>query len=465
MDEQTWNIQRFEAEGRANFNRWSVSMMYGNYAPQPELGYLTRREGILTSGSIKLATNWVVTGSARWDLEANKINQYVLGAGYVDDCFVLAANYVTSYSYSAGTTPPVLSHAFLFQIGLRTLATSSGTSGSSYRRRDPIASPAHFADMRATTMTTRLPVFRLPFFVLGAVLASALVLAGAPARAQNIVVMVNGDPITDFDIEQRSKLDQLTSQKTPGRQDVINTLIDDKIKLKEGKKYGVDPGASDINGSYEGMAQRMRISPDQLTKSLESKGVRPETLKNRMRSEMVWTSLVRGRFKEKLLIGEKDVADKVREGGEEKLQIEGTEYKMQPIVLIVPRGASPAFQETRMKEAEQYRSRVGSCEEANSLFRSTPNATIRDSVTKTTADLPEALRKVLDDTAIGHLTAPEVTKSGIEMVVLCSRKPTTIDTPKKREIREKMYTEKYEKTQRAYLDELRKAAMIEYRNH
>lgn len=129
--------------------------------------------------------------------------------------------------------------------------------------------------------------------------------------------MVNGDPITDFDVEQRSKLDQLTTQKTPSRQDVINTLIDDKIKLKEGKKYGVDPGVSDINQSYEGMAQRMRISPDQLTKSLESKGVRPETLKNRMRSEMVWTSLVRGRFKEKLMVGEKDVADKVREGGDE----------------------------------------------------------------------------------------------------------------------------------------------------
>lgn len=130
MDEQTWNVQRFEAEGRANFDRWSISMMYGNYAPQPELGYLTRREGILTTGSIKLATNWVVSGSARWDLEANKINQYVLGAGYVDDCFVLAANYVTSYSYSAGTAPPTLSHAIMFQIGLRTLANSS-TTGSS----------------------------------------------------------------------------------------------------------------------------------------------------------------------------------------------------------------------------------------------------------------------------------------------------------------------------------------------
>ena len=130
MDEQTWNVQRFEAEGRANFNRWAVSVIYGNYAAQPELGYLTRREGILTTGSLKVATNWVVSGSARWDLEANKINQYVLGAGYVDDCFVLAANYVTSYSYAAGTAPPTLSHAFMFQIGLRTLATSSASSSS-----------------------------------------------------------------------------------------------------------------------------------------------------------------------------------------------------------------------------------------------------------------------------------------------------------------------------------------------
>src|SRR5947199_7949158 len=102
--------------------------MYANYAAQTKLRYLTRREGLLGSGSIKLAANWVVTGAARWDLVANQINQYIVGAGYVDDCFVLAANYVTSYSYSAGTTPPVLSHAFMFQIGLRTLATTTAAA-------------------------------------------------------------------------------------------------------------------------------------------------------------------------------------------------------------------------------------------------------------------------------------------------------------------------------------------------
>jgi LPS-assembly protein len=123
FDEATGSVQRFEAEARANFDRWSVSVLYGDYAAQPDLGYLTRREGILVSGSVKIANNWVAQGAARWDLVANQINQYVVGAGYVDDCFVLAANYVTSYSYATTTSPPILGHAFMLQIGLRTIGS------------------------------------------------------------------------------------------------------------------------------------------------------------------------------------------------------------------------------------------------------------------------------------------------------------------------------------------------------
>jgi LPS-assembly protein len=123
FDEQTWDVQRFEAEARANFDRWSISLLYGDYAAQPDLGYLVRREGILASGSVKLAANWVATGAVRWDLVNNNINEYVVGAGYVDDCFVLGANYVTSYNYATPTTPPVLSHAYMVQIGLRTIGS------------------------------------------------------------------------------------------------------------------------------------------------------------------------------------------------------------------------------------------------------------------------------------------------------------------------------------------------------
>jgi peptidyl-prolyl cis-trans isomerase SurA len=183
-----------------------------------------------------------------------------------------------------------------------------------------------------------------------------------------------------------------------------------------------------------------------------------------MKAEMVWTSLVRGRYKESLQVGEKEVAAAVRgNGGDDKQDAEAFEYKMQPIVLIVPRGSAPADVDARRKEAETLRNSVQTCDQANAFFKSMQNAAIRESVTKTSADLPVVLREVLDKTPIGHLTPPEVTKQGIEMVALCARNPTTVDTPKKKEIREKMYAEKYEAKSKAYLQECRKAAMIEYR--
>ena len=309
------------------------------------------------------------------------------------------------------------------------------------------------------------PTFSRPLapFLLGCAVALALMACASPLQAQTVAVMVNGEPITNYDIEQRSKLTFLTTHKPADRQQVINELIDEKVKIREGKKFGVDPSASDIDQSYAGMSSRMRITPDQLTKSLESQGIRPDTLKARMKAEMVWTSLVRGRYKESLQVGEKDVAAAIQVSGDDKQASDAFEYKMQPIVLIVPRGSAQSVIEARHKEAEALRNRVQTCDEANALFKSMQNAAIRDPVIKTSADIPPVLREVLDKTPIGHLTAPEVTKQGVEMVALCARNPTTIDTPKKKEIREKMYAEKYEAKSKSYLEECRKAAMIEYR--
>jgi peptidyl-prolyl cis-trans isomerase SurA len=299
----------------------------------------------------------------------------------------------------------------------------------------------------------------------GCAVALAVLAGGiSPLPAQSIACMVNGEPITNYDIEQRSKLNFLTTHKAADRKQVISELIDEKVKIKEAKKFGVDPSSSDIDQSYASMSSRMRITPDQLTKSLEGQGIRPDTLKARIKAEMVWTSLVRGRYKESLQVGEKDVAAAVQGGGaDEKQESEAFEYRMQPIVLIVPRGSAPSTLESRQKEAEVLRNRVQSCDEANTLFKSMQNAAIREAVVKTSADIPAALRDLLDKTPVGHLTPPEVTKQGVEMVALCGRKPTTVDTPKKKAIREKMFAEKYEAKSKAYLQEVRKAAMIEYR--
>ena len=64
------------------------------------------------------------------------------------------------------------------------------------------------------------------------------VLAGgvSPLPAQSIACMVNGEPITSLDIEQRTKLNFLTTRKQMPRQEVIDELINEKVKIKEAKK-------------------------------------------------------------------------------------------------------------------------------------------------------------------------------------------------------------------------------------
>jgi peptidyl-prolyl cis-trans isomerase SurA len=311
-------------------------------------------------------------------------------------------------------------------------------------------------------ITTTFP-HRLSPLALGCAVALVLMGCGSPLQAQTVAVMVNGEPITSYDIDQRSKLDFLTTHKPADRQQVIAELIDEKVKIREAKKFGVDPTSSDMDQAYGAMSARMHITAEQLTKSLESQGIRPDTLRERIKTDMVWSSLVRGRFKESLQVGEKEVAAAAGDSGDDKPEAESFEYKMQPIILIVPRGSETAIVEGRRKEAEALRGRVQTCDEANSYFKSMQNAAIREAVTKTSADLPVPLREMLDKTPIGHLTEPEVTKQGVEMVALCGRKPTKVDTPKKKEIRDKMFAEKYQAKSNAYLQEIRKAAMIEYR--
>jgi LPS-assembly protein len=120
FDEQTFAVERFEAESRANFDRWTLQILYGNYAPQPELGFLFRRQGVLGGASFKLTENWILLGSARYDLYAKEIDQSRLGIGYTDDCFLFSVNWLTGYTYTA-ISAPVKNNTFMVQMSLRTL--------------------------------------------------------------------------------------------------------------------------------------------------------------------------------------------------------------------------------------------------------------------------------------------------------------------------------------------------------
>jgi len=131
-------LQRTELETTAAFGRWTTTLMYGSYAAQPALGFLESREGVLGSARLKLNPNWVLMGAARYDIRADQFSQTQIGVGYIDDCLILALNYITDYAYSGSVS---VNHTFMAQVSLRTLGgnvagqSASGlTSGVSGQR-------------------------------------------------------------------------------------------------------------------------------------------------------------------------------------------------------------------------------------------------------------------------------------------------------------------------------------------
>jgi LPS-assembly protein len=122
FDNDHMTVRRTELEARAVFNRFDFRVLYGDYAAQPELGFLNRRQGILGTGQVKLDANWVVLAGARYDIYAGSFDQTRIGVGYVDDCMILALNYITNYTYSGN---PGTNHSIMLQMTLRTLGGTS----------------------------------------------------------------------------------------------------------------------------------------------------------------------------------------------------------------------------------------------------------------------------------------------------------------------------------------------------
>jgi LPS-assembly protein len=120
FDQQTFTPQRLELEGRANLERWTLQLLYGDYAQQPEIGFLNRREEILAGASFKVTQNWVLIGSARYNLAAGQFDQTRLGIGYVDDCVLLSFNYYSYFTYT-GIPALVQNNSYVLQLSLRTL--------------------------------------------------------------------------------------------------------------------------------------------------------------------------------------------------------------------------------------------------------------------------------------------------------------------------------------------------------
>jgi peptidyl-prolyl cis-trans isomerase SurA len=307
------------------------------------------------------------------------------------------------------------------------------------------------------------PHVRRKVFVLAWLAAAILFAMPSVSCAQQVVVFVNGQPITNLDIEHRSKFIQMSSKKVPSRREVLDSLIDEILEVTEAKRFSLDVSDADVDRSYAEVAARMGIDAQKLTQILANGGASEDTLKRRLRAQIAWTGLVRGRYKASLEIRDKDVEAQLQLHKTDEKATVGYEYIMRPVVFIVARGSADTVYEARKRDAEALRARFVNCDEGVSFARALPDVAVRDQVSKFSADLAQQLRDILDGTATGHLTPPEQTAEGIQMFAVCTKKETKSDTPEMRQIRDQMFQQKFGAQAKRYLENLRRQAMIEYK--
>jgi peptidyl-prolyl cis-trans isomerase SurA len=307
----------------------------------------------------------------------------------------------------------------------------------------------------------RVAYVRLSFCLAVAGIAAWLAPAGGggPAIAQTIVASINGDPITNIDIEERTKMLRVL-RKPATREAAIESLFTDRLEIGEARKFNIEPRDSDISEQIVKVAQGMKIAPDALVTSLQHAGVTPDHFKAHFSADLAFGVLVQA-FNKGVEASEEQVrAELAKQGGK---AASGTEYTVRQIIFAIPRSAPPETLMGRVHEAEQLRERFTSCEDGVPIARAINDVTVRDPLVKTAVEIGDSLRQLLDKTPAGHLTAPQRSIDGIEMVAVCSKGAAKDDSAARAAIAQKLLAARIAADTERRLKELRaKAVIVKY---
>jgi LPS-assembly protein len=154
FDETTMKLRRLEIGGTLQAGPLWANVLYARQDPQPELGFVRRREGVAVSGRVQLPNNWFVSGSVLLDLDrylfdrdtvvnaqlnpsadpTQRITKFNnspfrpasvgLGFGYIDECTTFTVNYSRAVGDNVGTVRTTNS-TFMLRLELRHLGQAN----------------------------------------------------------------------------------------------------------------------------------------------------------------------------------------------------------------------------------------------------------------------------------------------------------------------------------------------------
>ncbi len=295
--------------------------------------------------------------------------------------------------------------------------------------------------------------------IIGFGLLAPLLMGHDLANAQAIIATVNDAPITNIDLEQRIKM-QRVLRKPATSEAALDSLIDDRVKENEVKKYSVKPGDGEINAQILEVSKELKTDPNALVAELQRAGVSVEHFKAHFATDYAFNLLIRA-FNKGVEASEIEVrAELAKEGGKAAA---GLEYSVRQIILPIPTNAPQNTVEERAHLAESIRTRFTDCASGVPMIQAMNEAVIKNPISRTSLQLGSGLKDVLDKTPTGHTTPPQRTATGIEMLALCSKGNAKDDTSAPDAIAQRLLNARYAKLEVDRLKELRSYAVVKKR--
>jgi peptidyl-prolyl cis-trans isomerase SurA len=290
-----------------------------------------------------------------------------------------------------------------------------------------------------------------------------LALASPSFAQSSIRVKVDDQPITSYDIQQRTRLLQMTG--VPGGQKAATEeLIDETIQFIEAAKMGISVSDGRVDVAIEDISNRLKMTPKQLAQALAEQGVDIATLRRRIKAQMVWGQLVqmRTRLKGGSVKGSDVTAAMFAESGGDK--IETIEYTLKPVIFVVPKGSSGGYDAQRRREAEAFRGRFRGCDTLVDQARELKEVVVRPTLRRTSEELqgsPDG--RDIQEAGAGKLTRPQRSDDGYVMLAVCTAKEIQSNAAARVQAENELMADLNKDLGKDYMAELRKKAVIEYR--
>ncbi len=140
--------------------------------------------------------------------------------------------------------------------------------------------------------------------------------AALPAQdKQTIAAVVNDQPISNYDVEQRVSLvvtsagiQATTPQEVARlRAQVMRNLVEESLKLQEADRLELEISSGQVDAAIEDMVGQNNMTVEQITELLQSSGTNIFTLRRQVLSDLAWDAIIRGLFRSRASVTEEEV--------------------------------------------------------------------------------------------------------------------------------------------------------------